>query len=1280
MRNLYHGLLYGLMAILLFANSVSAQAIDEKELKPLLLKNAARLGITPADVNTAVITQAYTDPATKITYVYLQQAYQQIKVYNTIITAAFNDGSFLYASGNFVKDIATKAGNATPVKSYTEAVRSAARHLQLDDEASLSTIANLFDTEKKYTVSAVAIARRDIEVSLYWTPSDDKERVALTWNVNIDVLGRADWWNVRVDARTGDFVQKDNWTVDEHMPDALPKQISALPVQNILTSEKTASLNEIIPVKKRKPLPQLLLQAPPPNVTSATYRVIPFPIESPIHGSFTNVVNPWLMAGAGNNATTIGWHFDSTNNYTITRGNNVFAFLDRVNNNTPDPVRNWPDTSTTPAPSLSFIHNINTAQQPVQNIENKKVALDNLFYWNNLMHDVTYQYGFTEIAGNFQANNLGRGGAGNDYVQANAQDSAGYNNANFATPTEGGSGRMQMYTFSTTPVFRVNTPATIAGTFPGIESSFSTANKLINVGPVTALCALYNDDTLGTVHNACATTAPANAGNLVGKIVLIDATTCTFASKVKKAQNAGAIAVLMYYPTLLGLGGTDNTIVIPTVSITTTVANSIISQINNEGGVSVTLSSGIYLDGDLDNGVICHEYGHGISNRLTGGPYGASCLGNAEQGGEGWSDYFGLMMTTNWTTAGINDGSNLRPIGTYVNNQTITGGGFRRYPYTTNMAVDPLTYANMATNTEVHATGEIWCSTIWDMTWNIIQQVGSITPNLYNSAGTGGNVIAMNLVMTGLKLQPCSPGFLDARNAILAADSILYNNVHKCAIWNAFARRGMGFSANQGLSTSATDQTVATDLPGGVQIAKPLSLIVSANSQTTITRTANCECQPVSGYLVKDTIPAGFTYVSSTPAGTLNGNVLTFPAASFAASESKNFSIVLKAPVTGCTIDSVINDNRETSTTGGLVSSGTPGWITSTLKSHTPFSSWFTADTTVIRSSFLTSVNTVSSAVKNLSILSFWHNFRTETAYDGGVIEYSTNGTTWSDAGPLFIRNGYTTSMDASTTLTGRKAFSGNSRGFIPSLLDLSSFSTTPVSFRFRSEVDAGTGVEGWYVDDVTRANGCGAILKTGTYNNAGVRQDTLMQPVFVIPGSVPLTLLWFYASQVGGQVALDWKTVSEVNVKDFTIEWSQDGSNWTNLGNTLARNSNTNNYNFLHTRPVNGNNYYRIKMNDVDGRFTYSPVRIINISEKGKPALVLIPNPVNMDVTIYISKEAKATSIKVYDAAGSLVNRLSVGAGVQQVKINTATLAAGVYTVEANGAERLVTRMLVQH
>ena len=79
--------------------------------------------------------------------------------------------------------------------------------------------------------------------------------------------------------------------------------------------------------------------------------------------------------------------------------------------------------------------------------------------------------------------------------------------------------------------------------------------------------------------------------------------------------------------------------------------------------------------------------------------------------------------------------------------------------------------------------------------------------------GTGGNNTAIALVTEALKLQPCSPGFVDGRDAILAADMALYGGIHQCEIWAAFARRGLGFSATQGSSGSRSDGTEAFDLP-----------------------------------------------------------------------------------------------------------------------------------------------------------------------------------------------------------------------------------------------------------------------------------------------------------------------------------------------------------------------------------------------------------------------------------------------------------------------------------
>jgi extracellular elastinolytic metalloproteinase len=137
--------------------------------------------------------------------------------------------------------------------------------------------------------------------------------------------------------------------------------------------------------------------------------------------------------GAGNAQSPVGW---VTNNTTI--GNNVDAYLDRDNNNAAD-TNGRPVSST-----KDFQYTASLTQAPTL-LVNQQAAVTNLFYLNNVIHDKLYRHGFNEAAGNFQTNNFGKGGLGNDAVLAEAQDGGGTNNANFATPADGSKPRMQMY-------------------------------------------------------------------------------------------------------------------------------------------------------------------------------------------------------------------------------------------------------------------------------------------------------------------------------------------------------------------------------------------------------------------------------------------------------------------------------------------------------------------------------------------------------------------------------------------------------------------------------------------------------------------------------------------------------------------------------------------------------------------------------------------------------------------------------------------------------------------
>lgn len=131
------------------------------------------------------------------------------------------------------------------------------------------------------------------------------------------------------------------------------------------------------------------------------------------------------------------------------------------------------------------------------------------------------------------------------------------------------------------------------------------------------------------------------------------------------------------------------------------------------------------------------------------------------------------------------------------------------------MSINPETYGFLAASSEVHNVGEVWCTVVWDLNWALVDQDG-FDPDWIN--GTSGNNIAMALVMEGMKLQPCGPGFLDGRDAILQADDNLYGGIHKCMIWEVFARRGMGFNASQGSANTAGDETEDFSIPPFCQI------------------------------------------------------------------------------------------------------------------------------------------------------------------------------------------------------------------------------------------------------------------------------------------------------------------------------------------------------------------------------------------------------------------------------------------------------------------------------
>jgi extracellular elastinolytic metalloproteinase len=166
-------------------------------------------------------------------------------------------------------------------------------------------------------------------------------------------------------------------------------------------------------------------------VAEASYRVVPLNHQD-LTGGFQLLTDP-----ADTTASPKGWHTVGSTTYTVTRGNNVNAYYSSSSSGQA--------AQTSSLDNFDYTHS--TASAPSAS-NNRNAAIVNAFYAGNSIHDLAYKYGFTEAAYNFQTDNLGKGGSGNDAVNLSVQDSSGTNNANFATPPDGQAGTCRMYTWT----------------------------------------------------------------------------------------------------------------------------------------------------------------------------------------------------------------------------------------------------------------------------------------------------------------------------------------------------------------------------------------------------------------------------------------------------------------------------------------------------------------------------------------------------------------------------------------------------------------------------------------------------------------------------------------------------------------------------------------------------------------------------------------------------------------------------------------------------------------
>ncbi len=757
--------LFFLLGILTF---MVAQSNHLDVAKRYVSENAtAKWQLTPSDFSDMYVSDNYADDdANPLTHIYFIQKHAGIQLHNAVLNVNImpND-EVIYAGCRFMPNLAKKVNTTTAKISAEQALNFACQHLKLNAETWLRKSSQ---PEHKMIYDKGVVAYEDIIVQLVYQRINNEE-ARLAYHITLDAVGGSDYWTVRIDAQNGDLLDKKSLTNHCKFHDHNAVRVAEFYLECKDNTEKKV---EMLPVTGGV-------------AETGNYNVFAYPVESPIHGNRTLLQKPVLDSMA----TPFGWHdtdgIFGAPNYTITRGNNVHAYQDKGNKNAS--INDEPNGGA----NLNFDFPYSPTAEP-DSITN--AAVTNLFYVNNFMHDLAYVYGMNEKAGSFQQNNYGRGAntGQNDAVQAEAQDGSGTNNANFATPSDGQKPRMQMYVWSSSgSVLKVLEPQSIAGTYEASEAT--DWGKKITTTPVDGDLIIAKDASNST--QCCGNITM----DLKGKVAVIDRGGCEFGAKALKAQKKGAIGVIIvnFDPSAPGMaaGASGSQVTIPVVSLGSGDGDLLKKEIA-KGNVKVSFVLPAVqvkpgsVDGDFDNGIIAHEYGHGISNRLTGGPNLSECLSNEENMGEGWSDFMTLISTAK---AGDTP-EKPRGVGNFANRTKATGIGIRSSAYSTDMSVNPNTY-DQTTGVGTHRLGEVWASMCWDLYWKMSDKYG-FDPDVLH--GKGGNNKAIKLVFDGMKIQACNPGFQDGRDAILAADKKNFNGENECLIWEVFARRGLGKDASQG--------------------------------------------------------------------------------------------------------------------------------------------------------------------------------------------------------------------------------------------------------------------------------------------------------------------------------------------------------------------------------------------------------------------------------------------------------------------------------------------------
>ncbi len=1072
-----------------------------------------------------------------------------IYVRNGLLTISFNEKGYEVVNDHFQR---LPSWSTQPAVSAEEAIMVARQFHDFPATASLVLKERRHQADQHAIFERGDIAASDIIARLMYMQYKNENGLRLTWETQLHTKDRQHYWVTYVDANSGQVLDAQDYVIQctfgeglvyDNSPEEEQLRQQQLSGMYLKSAEDWDKVMHARHEHEHSHPPTAASMVAPAN----SYLVLDLPAEAPNDNTAINTQTTVVTDGDAT-ASPNGWTSvepAGVGQYNYTRGNNAWAFYDPSPGplgGLPNPATAAPATGGNPVTGpLQFIYPWDLAQEPEIG-NNRHAAIVNLFYWNNLIHDIFYYHGFTESGRNFQTNNFGNGGLGNDEVWAQAQDGGGTNNANFLTLADGVNGQMQMYLWTSGTLDSlvqmksvVPPAATVSGTdkFVALQGALyntvvppPTVNLFTN--PVTADMVLINAG-CGSPEG-CGTGGGVGlppCSNVSGKIVLIDRGTCSFVEKVHGAQLGGAVGVIVMNndqaspDAVLAMGGTDptiNTLTIPSVMVSYNTGLKLKAALAGGSALNGCLKQDNpptpKRDGDFDNAIIAHEYGHGISTRTSPQTALGGSLSGDEQGGEGWSDYYALFLTT--TAADLGPATPAHPngvlpshgIGTYVQYDNFNGSGIRPRLYSIDPSVNEYTFAGSTNggfgviNPEItipHGVGFIWCTMLWDLTQRFIDEYGFYTGGAneienkqYNPPVTGdivtdlntlstnhaGNSLALKLIQKGIQLQPQSPRMTDMRTAILQADSMFYGGYHSCMIWEVFAKRGLGSNTINPANTLGDEAdgygvpTACNPVQVFFDIEKTGPAIVENQSTfsytITVTNTSPTG-HAASNFNVIDHLPAGLTFLSGAGApSVLSGNdvVFTVPLLVSGASIVLTVNVAVSLPTASAR---VANYGFEPNNAQGWVS--IPGGANNftlennAAEAHTGSSYFYCPNTGLATSGPAYLQSPVLNTAINNKQLRFWHHFDTDSGYDGGYVEYTVDGITWTRM-PLQT-NPYNGDLDGTFNPTGAgAAFTGTqltyyeSAGIIPD-------EATQVRFAFSEDLGGGGG-DGWWIDDVT--------------------------------------------------------------------------------------------------------------------------------------------------------------------------------------------------------------------